>query len=198
MVTKNQEYLLNNILDWQWQDVNYLTGFDKNDISSMTEEDAELIFSTLETLNDEKSTLLDDLGDFQDEAWALRVHLHNESDRTIFERDLKDLRIEDLTDLLEWFNNIVVNWESFEVEGKEFLVLSDERADELAEEYVRNFVEDELLYHMPNNVKNYFDTEGYIEDVLRMDGRGMQLASYDHQEHEVRIARSDYFIFRTN
>lgn len=86
----------------------------------------------------------------------------------------------------------------FEAEGKEWLVLTEDEADEAARESVRSYIDDEL--EIPENIRPYFDENRYIDDVLRYDGRGHVLNSWDGTEYDAHGAdnenRKIFFIYR--
>lgn len=65
----------------------------------------------------------------------------------------------------------------------EYLVLTDAEADELAEEYCREYLDEAL--DVPDNLRSYIDYEKYAIDVIEIDGRGHVLSSYDGVEYEV-------------
>ncbi len=81
----------------------------------------------------------------------------------------------------------------FDAPGEEWFVLTDEEADQLAREYVHNLLDDVL--EIPDWIEPYFDRFGWVEDVVSIDGRGIQLASYDGEEHYLDF---DYYGYRTN
>lgn len=82
-------------------------------------------------------------------------------------------------------------------ENEDYLVLTDEQADEKWEEYLDNLVDDCILPEIPKNLQFYFDKERYIKDC-KQDGRGLTLASYDSDEIEQEINDTTYYIFRCN
>lgn len=81
-----------------------------------------------------------------------------------------------------------------ETEDGEYLVLTDEEADERARESLDNYIEECVLSQIPDNLVEYFDTDQFAEDALRNDGRGVSLASYDSEEFEV----EGFYIYRIN
>jgi len=109
--------------------------------------------------------------------------------------------------------------DEFEVYEQEYLVLTDEEADERAKEYILESVWSFnawfLVAHMPEGVdedaikliqekccedaNNTFlamieDKDYFVEDAISTDGRGHFLSSYDGSEYEV----EGYYIYRTN
>ena len=106
----------------------------------------------------------------------------------------------------------------FSVDGAEYLVLTDDEADQRAADYIRDtvwsFNASFLLSHMPNGMneesikiiqeqcesgneplKNMIvDLDHFIDDAISCDGRGHFMSSYDGEENE----EGEYFIYRTN
>lgn len=73
-----------------------------------------------------------------------------------------------------------------------YMVLDDDEADELWEEYLESYL-DECV---PGSDGPYFDREAWKRDA-RHDGRGHCLASYDGSEGEQKVDCETYFIYRT-
>ena len=73
------------------------------------------------------------------------------------------------------------------------LVLTDDEADRLEDEYLDSYIEDCL--EIPENMTYYFDEDAWKRDA-RMDGRGHILSSWDGNEHEVEFLGTTYYIFK--
>lgn len=86
---------------------------------------------------------------------------------------------------------------TFEVEGMEFLVLTDEEADEIYDESIENYIEDCILPEIPEELQRYFDEEAFKRDA-KMDGRAHYLAGYDGCEYWEDVNGTTYYIYRTN
>lgn len=85
--------------------------------------------------------------------------------------------------------------ELVDIDDGEYLVLTDDEADEQARESVEQLVDDMLPREfVESGLRAYFDDERYIDDVLLGDGRGSILASYDGEENEA----GEYFVYRIN
>lgn len=82
----------------------------------------------------------------------------------------------------------------FEAEGKEWLVMTETEADDAARERIRSYIDDAL--DIPENIRPYFDEDRFIEDVLRADGRGHVLNSWDGDENEESGIDETFFIYR--
>lgn len=86
---------------------------------------------------------------------------------------------------------------SWEYGKREYLVLTDDEADEKWDEELDRYIEDCL--DIPENLRFYFDDEKWKSDA-KMDGRGHALSGYDGNENEVtdELSGDVYYIYRTN
>lgn len=80
---------------------------------------------------------------------------------------------------------------------KEYLVYTDEEADQAWDESIENFIDECVLPDLPDNYRRYFDNEAFKNDC-RYDGRGHTLASYDGNEYTETVNGTAYYIYRTN
>lgn len=99
-------------------------------------------------------------------------------------------------------NQVVEVWGEinlFEIDGEEWLVLTDDEADKLWDEELDNYIDDCLC--IPKHVEPYFDREKWKSDA-RMDGRGHAISSYDGMEHNQTVGNQtegqEFFLFRMN
>ncbi len=81
----------------------------------------------------------------------------------------------------------------------EYLVLTDEEADEMWDEQLDSYLDECVLPELPETARRYFDRDAWKRDA-RHDGRGHSLSSYDGNEDEVYDEEDDttYYIYRTN
>lgn len=90
---------------------------------------------------------------------------------------------------------------SFEVgNGKypdEYLVLTDDEADERWDEYLESYLDECIICDLPDELQMYFDSEKWKRDT-RIDGRGHSISSYDGCEEEVEVDGETLYIFRMN
>lgn len=86
---------------------------------------------------------------------------------------------------------------SWEYGKEEYLVLTDEEADEKWDEMLDSYIDDCL--EIPDNVRKYFNEDKWKDDA-RMDGRGHAISSYDGNEtREYDEDTGDvYYIYRIN
>lgn len=82
---------------------------------------------------------------------------------------------------------------TFSFEGEEYLVVTDEEADDLWEESLDNYLEECIYPELTGNLSRYFDDEAWKSDA-RHDGRGHSLSGYDGEEHE----SEGFYIYRVN
>lgn len=81
-------------------------------------------------------------------------------------------------------------------EPGEYRVLTDSEADDVFKASVENYIDECILPECPEHIRNYFDTERFIQDVRLSDGRGPSLAWYDGAENEECVGDEWYFIYR--
>jgi hypothetical protein len=86
---------------------------------------------------------------------------------------------------------VPVNGNTIKVAGMEFLVLTDDEADEALDDYLEQLLDEDGMVSGADSP--YFDRDAWKRDAA-MDGRGHSLAGYDGDEHEC----GDYLLYRTN
>jgi len=82
---------------------------------------------------------------------------------------------------------------TFEANGEEYLVVTDDEADVLWEEDLDNYIDEIILSELPEPYRNYFDDEAWKSDA-KDDGRAHSLARYDGNENE----QDGFYIYRVN
>ena len=80
------------------------------------------------------------------------------------------------------------------VDKREWLVLTDEEADEQVADYAEDSLDD-VLYGVDEVIKQYFDTERYLEDYIYDSDRGSVIASYDGEEHTETVNGTAYYLY---
>lgn len=85
----------------------------------------------------------------------------------------------------------------YEAEGGEYLVMTDDEADEVWDERLEGYLDDCVLCDLPDIAQRYFDKDAWKKDA-KYDGRGHSISYYDGHEHEVTIDDTDYYIYRIN
>lgn len=85
----------------------------------------------------------------------------------------------------------------FEAEGGEYMVLTDEEANEAWDESLDSYLDDCILGELEGPIAQYFDREAWKRDA-RHDGRGHSLNSYDGSEEGQHVAGSYLYIYRVN
>lgn len=141
-------------------------------------DDMELTSEAKEEIEKIKETI----GEFNEEL--------EETDDPIMREELED-KIQDLENELEELTDDEDSYE-FTEEAKERYVegrLDDVRYDPVA------FLRD---YGLEREIENFIDQESFIEDVIRSDGRGHTISSYDGSEDEVEYEGTTYYIYRMN
>lgn len=90
----------------------------------------------------------------------------------------------------------------FEYGSEEYLVVTDEEADELWNEDLENYIDECILHELPERYRQYFDREAWKSDA-KYDGRGHSLNRYDGNEYEEIVyngygEKKNYYIYRQN
>lgn len=85
----------------------------------------------------------------------------------------------------------------FEVAFCDYLVLTDDEADEAFEEALDSVLDEVILPDLDEALQCYFDRDAWKRDAS-YDGRGHHLSPYDGCEEEVTVNGVDYYIYRTN
>ena len=83
----------------------------------------------------------------------------------------------------------------FGATGQDFLVVTDDEADDLWDQDLDNYLEECVYPELPQNTRNYFDDDTWKHDA-RMDGRGHCLGRYDGCEHFETVGGETYYIYR--
>ena len=103
---------------------------------------------------------------------------------------------------------------------KEFLVLTEDEAEEKAKEYIKNSawafnpsflashskVDEDVFKCLSEKCESSNDAvlsliddfDNFAEDAISSDGRGHFMSSYDGHENIEEIKNTEYFIYRTN
>lgn len=79
--------------------------------------------------------------------------------------------------------------------GRDYLVCTDDEADQEQDEEFENYLDECILPDLPANLRNYFDSEAWKQDAKK-DGRGHSLGRYDGNECEQKINGTMYFLYR--
>ena len=77
--------------------------------------------------------------------------------------------------------------------GQEYLVCTDEEADELHDNELENYIDE--CFNIPKHLENYFDRESWKNDA-KIDGRGHSLNPYDGIEYEEKVNNTYYYIYK--
>ena len=107
--------------------------------------------------------------------------------------------------------------QTFELGDKEYLLLTDEEADQRAEEYIKNSIwafvpsflashtglDEEIIKHLQDKceaandalLNAIKDIDSFISEAIGCDGRGHFMSSYDGYEHDL---DDNLFLYRIN
>lgn len=86
---------------------------------------------------------------------------------------------------------------SWEYGNEEYLVVTDDEADELWDEDLQNYIDACVLPEIPEQYRNYFNQESF-KDNCKYDGRAHSLSRYDGKEDEQTVNNTTYYIYRQN
>ena len=143
----------------------------------------------------------DFLADYDERVIALAQHLGLELepdfsnvDEETTEEEQEEQRDEAILEVTRELDSIVETFpNNFRYSNEEYLVLTDEEADEEEDRQLNNYI-DECL-EIPDNIRPYFDEEAWKRDA-RMDGRGHIISTYDGCEYEETVEGTTYYIYR--
>ncbi len=97
-----------------------------------------------------------------------------------------------------WFGKVIKDdRELVERNEGEYMVLTEDEADEKWEEELEAYIDEIILPELPETAQNYFDRESWKSDA-RTDGRGHSLNRYDGTEESIEFENETLYIYRTN
>jgi len=137
--------------------------------------------------------------------------------------DQEDPRVIALSKYLDLALEPNITYESNDIysfDGEEYMILTDDEADEKVAEYIKDSVWafnpsflschsgiDQDVFKLLQEkcesaneaiLKLIKDFDHFVEDAVASDGRGHFLSSYDGYENEQEHDRETYYIYRTN
>lgn len=100
---------------------------------------------------------------------------------------------------LDEIEDITIDGNDVTCQGRDYLVCTDDEADELEREYVENLIEECYLFEYRNNkmydtIIRYLDLDKWIDDWC--GNRGENLNHYDGTEYEEYVVDEWYYIYR--
>lgn len=81
--------------------------------------------------------------------------------------------------------------------SEEYLVVTDEEADEKWENELDWYLEECIYPELPDSIRNYFDDDKWKRDA-RLADRAHSLAKYDGYENSENIENETFYIYRIN
>lgn len=126
---------------------------------------------------DDALDLINETGNFSDPEKVLALALE------------EDITAKELDDIIEKGDN------RFSYGGREYLVCTDEEADDLHDDELENYLDEIILVNLPAVAQKYFDREHWKGDAA-IDGRGNSLNRYDGNEIERKINGTWYYLYR--
>ena len=144
------------------------------------------------------------LSEYDEKVIALAQHLglnlepdfESYVDEETSEEEQEEQRDEAILEVTRELDSIVETFpNNFRYGNEDYLVLTDEEADEEEDERLDNYIEECVLCEIPENLRYYFDDEAWKRDA-RMDGRGHIISTYDGAEYEEKVNDTWYYIYR--
>lgn len=83
----------------------------------------------------------------------------------------------------------------FSYGGHEYLICTDEEADDAQDEEFENYLDECILPELPKQSQRYFESDAWKSDA-KHDGRGHSLGRYDGNENEQNVNEVTYFLYR--
>lgn len=145
------------------------------------------------------------LSEYDEKVIALAQHLgievmneYGEKVVPINEANLEELTEEAAEDLRNELDSIVETFpNNFRYSNEEYLVLTDEEADEEEDRQLDSYLRECVYPEIPEHLEVYFDDEAWKRDA-KIDGRGHNISTYDGCEYEETIEGTTYYIYRIN
>ena len=101
---------------------------------------------------------------------------------------------EDYEKVLALMQHTGDNWDDADSAiGEDYKVFTDDEAQKEFEDRIESSI-DNILDQIPKHLRNYFDTESYIED--NFNDRGTELSYYDGCEYTESVNGTTYYIYR--
>ncbi|MCK9282548.1 MAG: antirestriction protein ArdA, partial [Melioribacteraceae bacterium] len=91
--------------------------------------------------------------------------------------------------------DIKINETNCEVQGVYYLAGTDDEMDSAWDDELENYLDECVLPDLPENMRNYFDRESWIDDA-KQDGRAHVLNRYDGCEESCQINGTWYYCYR--
>ena len=114
------------------------------------------------------------------------------------EEEIAEEKQNAIDEVKDELNNITNEYDcTYSYYREEYIVATDEEADELWEQGLDSYIDECILPEIPKAYQNYFDDEKWKNDA-RYDGRGHVLATYGGDENYVDVNGTTYYIYRTN
>ena len=131
---------------------------------------------------DRIDSLKEEIGEYQEQL--------EDTEDTTEEEELRGL-IEELEQTIEEIE-----------EDDDYYEYTEEAKENYVESRIQEVKDDPLNwlrdFGMEEQMDNFIDKDGFIEDVISSDGRGQTISSYDGEEGEVVYNNEYYYIYRMN
>lgn len=176
---------------------NYWDNLHLKEIPNKVEDMIEMLDELCDNIEEEESNRfengIEDWDDIFDNDGNLRDELSNLKDEKI-------IALGKHLDLTPTEANEDIEQSSYDdciysYSGTEYLVCTDEEADERWDEELEYYIDECIICELPKAYKDYFDRESWKSDA-KCDGRGYSLGRYDGIEHEEIVNNTYYYIYK--
>lgn len=148
----------------------------------------------------------DFLNDYDDKVIALAQHLgidlepdfneDNYPTEDYTKEEIEEARTDAIADVLSELDSIREEYNNtYSYCREEYLVLTDEEADEYWDDSLENYIDEVIMPEIPECYQSYFDRDSWKRDA-EYDGRGHSLSTYDGCENEEEVNGTTYYIYR--
>jgi len=99
---------------------------------------------------------------------------------------------------LEIMDDIKVQHNTVYIGNDEYLILTDEEANEEAKRYILDYLYETLEYKGLEDLFEFIDHDKYAEHIINNESRGRWISHYDGIERDVLLNDTWYNIYRIN
>ena len=145
---------------------------------------------------DSIQSLMDDVGVEGMSTWVVNDNIDDEKLKQDVQNSYEEYFRDEINyDLSEYFEDYDEDDEETHPDDNDI----DEKAEELASERAEELLNDyDELKELGWDVTDYVDMDGLADDIIRHDGYGNTLSSYDGVENIHYHNEVEYYVFRTN
>ncbi len=137
--------------------------------------------------------IIDTNDDYSRQYFVWKMDPDNSSLEQFYLDALESELDEKVIALMQHTNDYYSNCKIF-INKFDWLVLTEEEADDKIEEYAQDYLAD-LLYGQSEIIKRYFNRQAFLDDYMAED-RAAILASYDGYEYTEYVNKICYYLYK--